>query len=222
MMHLVLCAAWAEPNSISGAPAPPTGNIWKSKPLKRSSNVLSSSFCQAPQPLTSLCLLDGTEVHTAVLKLQVFHSKSPVIYAVFEGWIFGFRELPVVWISIVDCEHNEGHGLPWTLPVPVHLAMTCISGVAAVHLCRLGHMTPADDGVLDHMLAVNWERKIQHLINNISKTTHLFHCLVLLPWSQSDETTSVMRNWVIIEIVLKWDAGIPKLWCCFIWWEEGH
>ena len=105
---------------------------------------------------------DGTEVHTAVLKLQVFHSKSPFIYAVLEGWIFGLREPPVVWICTIGCVHNEGHGLPWTLPVPVHLAMTRISVVAAVHLCRLGHVTPADVGVLGHMLAVNCERKIKH------------------------------------------------------------
>lgn len=84
-MHLVLCAAWAELNSISGAPAPPTGKIWKSKTSKTIIKCIVEQFLSSSSASHITVLADGTEVHTAVLKLQVFHSKSPVIYAVFEG-----------------------------------------------------------------------------------------------------------------------------------------
>ena len=122
---------------------------------------LVTSFCSAAQLLTLLCFADGAKIHTAVLRLQVFHSKGPALYFLFGGWIFGFWDLSIVWLSTKNCVDNEGHGLPWTLPVPVHLVMRHVLFGAAVHLGRFELITPADFRVLDHVLSVNWVEKIQ-------------------------------------------------------------
>lgn len=65
-----------------------SSTYWKDTEVKTSETIIKfivEQFLSSSSASHLTVLADGTEVHTAVLKLQVFHSKSPVIYAVFEG-----------------------------------------------------------------------------------------------------------------------------------------
>lgn len=65
-----------------------SSTYWKYMEVKTSKTIIKcivEQFLSSSSASHITVLADGTEVHTAVLKLQVFHSKSPVIYAVFEG-----------------------------------------------------------------------------------------------------------------------------------------